>query len=120
MHGYLCAIRLSSRLCANFFYLRVVVHAKAQRLLKAQKVFSEPVVGSVTLTMLSAFCYKNHSCLARSFRARARRLFRSSSMAEHSAVNRRVVGSSPTCGANIILSLVTIRVASGATWACHN
>ena len=27
------------------------------------------------------------------------RLFRSSSMAEHSAVNRRVVGSSPTCGA---------------------
>jgi hypothetical protein len=29
----------------------------------------------------------------------SRRLFRSSSMAEHSAVNRRVVGSSPTCGA---------------------
>ena len=27
-------------------------------------------------------------------------MFRSSSMAEHSAVNRRVVGSSPTCGAN--------------------
>ncbi len=27
-------------------------------------------------------------------------VFRSSSMAEHSAVNRRVVGSSPTCGAN--------------------
>jgi hypothetical protein len=27
------------------------------------------------------------------------RVFRSSSMAEHSAVNRRVVGSSPTCGA---------------------
>src|ERR1051326_620364 len=35
--------------------------------------------------------------------SRLRRLFRSSSMAEHSAVNRRVVGSSPTCGALIIL-----------------
>src|SRR5690606_33974834 len=32
-------------------------------------------------------------------------LFRSSSMAEHSAVNRRVVGSSPTCGANIYNNL---------------
>jgi hypothetical protein len=31
----------------------------------------------------------------------SRQLFRSSSMAEHSAVNRRVVGSSPTCGAKL-------------------
>src|ERR1039457_7688400 len=32
-------------------------------------------------------------------------LFRSSSMVEHSAVNRRVVGSSPTCGANLFKHL---------------
>jgi hypothetical protein len=33
----------------------------------------------------------------------------SSSMAEHSAVNRRVVGSSPTSGANSINNLEQIR-----------
>ncbi len=32
-------------------------------------------------------------------------IFRSSSMAEHSAVNRRVVSSSLTCGANLINKL---------------
>ena len=33
-------------------------------------------------------------------RPKGRAIFRSSSMAEHSAVNRRVVSSSLTCGAN--------------------
>jgi hypothetical protein len=39
-------------------------------------------------------------------------LFRSSSMAEHSAVNRGVVGSSPTCGAISLVSIVDKAVTS--------
>ena len=41
----------------------------------------------------------------RSLKTRATNIFLSSSMAEHSAVNRRVVGSSPTSGANQINQL---------------
>src|SRR5687767_6334488 len=50
--------------------------------------------------MLAVFCYKTHSRTAEF--GPCARSFRSSSMAEHSAVNRRVVGSSPTCGANFL------------------
>ena len=39
---------------------------------------------------------------------RLRTIFRSSSMAEHSAVNRRVVSSSLTCGANFYNSLAAV------------
>ena len=70
-----------------------------------------PGSGKVALTMLSAVCYKNHSCLARKFVALAAQSFRSSSMAEHSAVNRRVVGSSPTCGANFCSRLHPAKLA---------
>src|ERR1041384_942785 len=49
--------------------------------------------------MLAWVCYKTCSRTAEVFGPCAT-VFRSSSMAEHSAVNRRVVGSSPTCGAN--------------------
>src|SRR5262249_40196567 len=53
------------------------------------------------LATADMFCYKTHSRTA-GFGPCAT-VFRSSSMAEHSAVNRRVVGSSPTCGANIMV-----------------
>ena len=56
---------------------------------------------SVALTMLAAFVIKTVRA-QREIRRCAADLFRSSSMAEHSAVNRRVVGSSPTCGASIL------------------
>src|SRR5581483_189797 len=54
----------------------------------------------VALTTLAGLCYKICSRTNHPF---ARSVFRSSSMAEHSAVNRRVVGSSPTCGAKFFL-----------------
>src|SRR5438445_10359923 len=55
----------------------------------------------LALTLLDGLCYKIRSRMQTSNRAT---VFRSSSMAEHSAVNRRVVGSSPTCGANSCLT----------------
>ena len=50
------------------------------------------------LTLLNPFAIKTVRFSGEILRWREQ-LFRSSSMAEHSAVNRRVVGSSPTCGA---------------------
>src|SRR5262249_51920860 len=56
-------------------------------------------------------CYKSHSRTSYHLRACAP-VFRSSSMAEHSAVNRRVVGSSPTCGAIFLKKIARRPVAS--------
>src|SRR6266571_3828276 len=55
---------------------------------------------SLALTLLKRLCYKIRSRTARI--SSCATIFRSSSMAEHSAVNRRVVGSSPTCGAKFV------------------
>lgn len=52
------------------------------------------------LTLPDPFAIKTVRFSGRDIRYREE-IFRSSSMAEHSAVNRRVVGSSPTCGAVI-------------------
>ena len=59
--------------------------------------------GLLALTLVITLCYKSHSRTSYHLRACAP-VFRSSSMAEHSAVNRRVVGSSPTCGAILIIN----------------
>ncbi len=56
-------------------------------------------------------CYKNFFASAHGLRLCWGRLFRSSSMAEHPAVNRRVVSSSLTCGANFIRERATSSVA---------
>src|SRR5436190_10013077 len=55
-------------------------------------------VAAVALTVIATLCYKFRS--RHQIGSNRATVFRSSSMAEHSAVNRRVVGSSPTCGAN--------------------
>ncbi len=57
-------------------------------------------LGRARLTPARTLCYKIFARAGHDVRAGV--TIRSSSMAEHSAVNRRVVGSSPTCGANSI------------------
>ena len=48
------------------------------------------------------------------------KLFRSSSVVEHSAVNRTVVGSSPTCGAIFVyINLIYLQSASIAQQVEH-
>ena len=59
---------------------------------------SEKQKKPLRLTLLSPFAIKTVRFSGQVIRYREQ-VFRSSSMAEHSAVNRRVVGSSPTCGA---------------------
>jgi hypothetical protein len=56
---------------------------------------------SAFLDAPNLICYKNFFALAHGLRLCCGRLFRSSSMAEHPAVNRRVVSSSLTCGARL-------------------
>ncbi len=56
---------------------------------------------SAFLDAPNLICYKNFFALAHGLRLCRGRLFRSSSMAEHPAVNRRVVSSSLTCGAKL-------------------
>src|ERR1043166_2405140 len=65
--------------------------------------------------MLAWVCYKTCSRTAEFFGPCAT-VFRSSSMAEHSAVNRRVVGSSPTCGAKRSRKRSLITAAFRVVW----
>src|SRR3954465_5928194 len=62
--------------------------------------------GHPRLTLARTLCYKIFARAGLAVRAGV--TIRSSSMAEHSAVNRRVVGSSPTCGVNRINGLAAI------------
>jgi hypothetical protein len=61
---------------------------------RLEHLLNTPLLDAPTLV-----CYKKRLRALRIVDTMWGRLFRSSSMAEHSAVNRRVVGSSPTCGA---------------------
>ena len=68
---------------------------------------------SAFLDAPNLICYKNFFALAHGFRLCCGRLFRSSSMAEHPAVNRRVVSSSLTCGANFMFYVYVLENPQG-------